>query len=63
MLELTEDAVIEDYDRLASLLAGHMARGLKIAVDDFGVGQANLRHAWSILPAYLKLDRTLLSHL
>ena len=63
VLELTEDAVIEDYDRLSSLLASHMARGLKIAVDDFGAGQANLRHAWSILPAYLKLDRTLLSNL
>ena len=63
VLELTEDAVIEDYDRLAGLLAPHLARGLKIAVDDFGAGRANLRHAWSILPSYLKLDRTLVSRL
>jgi diguanylate cyclase (GGDEF)-like protein len=63
VLELTEDTVIEDYDRLAGLLARHVGRGLKIAVDDFGAGQANLRHAWSILPAYLKLDRTLVYQL
>ena len=63
VLELTEGTVIEDYDRLARLLARHMDRGLKIAVDDFGAGQANLRHAWSILPAYLKLDRTLVYQL
>jgi diguanylate cyclase (GGDEF)-like protein len=63
VLELTEDAVIEDYDRLSHQLATHVARGLQIAVDDFGAGQANLRHAWSILPAYLKLDRGLLSNL
>ncbi len=63
VLELTEDATIDDYDRLAGLLARHVARGLRIAVDDFGTGQANFRHAWSILPRYLKLDRTLISSL
>ena len=63
VLELTEEAVIDDYDHLSQLLAPHVARGLRIAVDDFGAGRANLRHAWAILPRYLKLDRTLVSNL
>ncbi|HWB22478.1 MAG TPA: EAL domain-containing protein [Gaiellaceae bacterium] len=63
VLELTEEAVIDDYEHLAGVLAPHVERGLRIAVDDFGAGQANLRHAWSILPRFIKLDRTLVSRL
>lgn len=61
VLELTEEAAVDDYDHLAALLAPHLANGLRIAIDDFGAGQANMRHATTLLPRYLKLDRSLIS--
>ena len=63
VLELTEDAVVDDYARLSELLKPYLAKGLRIAVDDFGTGQANLRHAWKLKPQYLKLARPLVTSL
>lgn len=63
VLELTEDAVVDDYARLSEQLKPYLAQGLRIAVDDFGTGQANLRHAWKLKPQYLKLARPLVASL
>jgi diguanylate cyclase (GGDEF)-like protein len=63
VLELTEDAVVDDYGRLSEQLKPYLAQGLRIAVDDFGTGQANLRHAWKLKPQYLKLARPLVTSL
>ena len=54
---------MSDPERALATVTRLSALGARISVDDFGAGQANLRHAWSILPRYLKLDRTLVSRL
>lgn len=59
VLELTEHEQVEDYDALASRLAGLRARGLRIAVDDAGSGYASLRHVLNLRPDILKLDISL----
>lgn len=59
VLEITEEAIVEDYEALLETLAPLVARGLQIAVDDVGAGQATMRHVVALRPAYLKLDRTL----
>lgn len=59
VLEITEDEIVEDYERLLTLLAPLMARGLELAVDDLGAGHATMRHVTALRPRYMKLDRSL----
>ncbi len=61
VLELTENAVVDDYEHLKEVLAPLIARGMTLAVDDFGAGAANMRHVDALAPRYLKLDRTLVT--
>ena len=44
VIEVTEEAPVEDYDALAEGLAGLRGQGLRLAVDDAGAGFASLRH-------------------
>ncbi|MFA5985206.1 MAG: EAL domain-containing protein [Methylococcaceae bacterium] len=59
VVELTETAVIYDIEKTRAMFSTLLADGIRIAIDDFGVGYSN----FSILrqlPFYLlKLDRTL----
>ena len=59
VLELTEHAGIEDYDRLCASLDKLRARGSRLAVDDAGAGFASLRHIVNLRPDIIKLDRAL----
>jgi diguanylate cyclase (GGDEF)-like protein len=61
VLEVTENAVVEDYEHLKEILAPLVERGMALAVDDFGAGTANMRHVDALAPRYLKLDRTLVA--
>lgn len=61
MLELTEHDSIEDYGEIASILAPHRERGLKLAVDDAGAGYASFRHILKLRPDVIKLDSTLVA--
>ena len=61
MLEVTENAVVDDYEHLREILAPLVERGMTLAVDDFGAGAANMRHVDALAPTYLKLDRTLVA--
>lgn len=62
-LEITENAIVEDYARLREQLAPLLDRGLRVAVDDVGAGQSNLQHVTALGPRYLKLDRALVQGL
>ncbi|WP_374405816.1 EAL domain-containing protein [Pelagerythrobacter sp.] len=58
-LEITEQALVSDVERSAAQLALLAARGIRLALDDFGAGFCNFRYL-KILPLdYLKLDRTM----
>jgi EAL domain-containing protein (putative c-di-GMP-specific phosphodiesterase class I) len=59
VIEVTENAVVDDYEHLKEILAPLVERGMTLAVDDFGAGAANMRHVDALAPGYLKLDRTL----
>ncbi len=60
VVEMTEHAVVEDYERLRIALAGLRERGLRLAIDDVGAGHATFRHILDLNPEFIKLDRTLI---
>lgn len=61
-LELTEHAVIKDYDLLEVPLAALRRAGVMIAVDDAGAGFASLQHIVHLSPDVIKLDISLTQH-
>jgi EAL domain-containing protein (putative c-di-GMP-specific phosphodiesterase class I)/DNA-binding NarL/FixJ family response regulator len=59
VLEITENAPVLDYERLATALAPIRARGVRLAIDDTCSGYASLRHVLHLRPDTIKLDITL----
>ena len=59
VLEITEHAHIDDYDRLLRVLYPLRNRGVQIAVDDAGVGYSSLQRILQLQPDLIKLDITL----
>lgn len=59
VLEITEHAVIEDYDHVISALQDLRQEGLRVAVDDAGAGHSSLRHIVQLDPEFIKLDMSL----
>ncbi|HZQ85446.1 MAG TPA: EAL domain-containing response regulator [Acidimicrobiales bacterium] len=59
VLELTEHAQVDDYDRLLESLTRLRSRGVCIAVDDAGAGFSSLHHILLLAPDIIKLDITL----
>jgi diguanylate cyclase (GGDEF)-like protein len=62
IIEVTENAVVDDYEHLKEILAPLIERGMSLAVDDFGAGAANMQHVDALAPRYLKLDRSLVDN-
>jgi EAL domain-containing protein (putative c-di-GMP-specific phosphodiesterase class I) len=63
VLEITEHAEVEDYERLLKVLQ-HLRQGrLKLAVDDAGAGYSSLRHILNLRPDFIKLDMDLIKHI
>jgi EAL domain-containing protein (putative c-di-GMP-specific phosphodiesterase class I) len=56
VLELTEHAAVDQYDRLLAALAELRNAGMRIAVDDAGSGYASLQHILRLSPDIIKLD-------
>src|SRR4051794_11361083 len=63
VIEVTEQAVVEDYARLEYILRSLRAAGAAIAVDDAGAGYASLHHVVALRPQFVKLDRSLVADL
>ncbi len=61
VIEVTEHARIDDYERLNAAFARVRAAGVRLAVDDAGAGFASLRHILRLSPDFIKLDRTLIA--
>ncbi|UUY05429.1 EAL domain-containing protein [Svornostia abyssi] len=58
-LEVTETAVLGDPEVLTAALEQLKEIGVRLAVDDFGVGHASLRHLRELLPVdTLKIDKS-----
>jgi diguanylate cyclase (GGDEF)-like protein len=58
-LEITETALLADVAGTRAMLARLRALGVLLAVDDFGVGHASLRHLRQLLPVdIIKIDKS-----
>jgi len=59
VVEITEHAVVHDYETIARELEPLRARGVRLAVDDAGAGYASFRHILDLEPDIVKLDMSL----
>ncbi len=59
-LEITEHAIVHQYQEITRLLQPYRARGLQVAIDDAGAGYASFRHILNLAPDYIKLDISLM---
>lgn len=59
VLELTEQAVVSDYDHMVRQIDELRGRGMRLAVDDAGAGYASLQHILQLGPDIIKLDMSL----
>jgi diguanylate cyclase (GGDEF)-like protein len=57
-LEVSEDVVMIDIERTIDVLVGLRATTVRTALDDFGAGQAALRHVKELDVDTLKIDRS-----
>jgi EAL domain-containing protein (putative c-di-GMP-specific phosphodiesterase class I) len=58
-LEITESAIMEDPEAAHRVLQGLKALGVRLAIDDFGVGYSSLSHLKYLLPVdVIKIDKT-----
>lgn len=61
IVEITEETLVHGDMELLAGFEPLRARGVRLAVDDVGAGYSGLRQITSVLPSYLKLDRSLVS--
>lgn len=59
LVEVTEHAVVSEYEPLMAALAACRDCGARIAVDDFGAGYSGLSHLLRVRPQIVKLDMQL----
>ncbi len=56
-LEITESALMKDPDTAVAVLGELRSKGVRISVDDFGVGYSSLSHLRRLPVDGLKIDR------
>ncbi|MBI5283351.1 MAG: bifunctional diguanylate cyclase/phosphodiesterase [Candidatus Solibacter usitatus] len=61
--ELTEGCILRDVDESASHMAEFRSLGIRIAIDDFGVGCSPLTYMHRLPLDVVKIDRTFISQL
>jgi len=59
VLEITEHAMVEDYQVIRHQIEDLRALGLRIAVDDVGAGYSSMAHVLHLRPDIVKFDRGL----
>jgi diguanylate cyclase (GGDEF)-like protein len=57
-VEVTEDALVGDYDAARAILTSLKNVGIRIALDDFGTGYSSLKHLSELPFDVLKIDRS-----
>ena len=62
-LEITERAVIGEFDAVSRVLQQLGEEGFHIAIDDFGVGQSSLSYLHKFPIDELKIDQSFIKHL
>lgn len=57
-IELTESCIVEEPHEVAHKLTELAARGIRIAIDDYGTGFANIGYLKEFAVHYVKIDRS-----
>lgn len=60
VLEITEHAIVEDYQEIHLAIDPLRKKGMRLAVDDTGAGYASFRHILLLKPEIIKLDISLI---
>jgi EAL domain-containing protein (putative c-di-GMP-specific phosphodiesterase class I)/nitrogen-specific signal transduction histidine kinase len=59
VIELSETASIRNYERAREVVDSLRERGIRLAIDDVGSGEIDMWHILRLLPAMIKIDRSL----
>ncbi len=62
-LEITEDVIMENPDKMVALLTRLKALGVQIYIDDFGTGYSSLSHLHRLPIDGLKIDRSFIKRM
>jgi EAL domain-containing protein (putative c-di-GMP-specific phosphodiesterase class I) len=62
-VEITEDAMVVDFDTSVSVLSQLRELGVRVAIDDFGTGYSSLQHLHRLPVDQLKIDRSFISRM
>ena len=60
-VEITENALVEDFPQAKQILTALKAAGVRIALDDFGTGYSSLNHLRELPFDKLKIDRSFIA--
>ncbi|REJ08477.1 EAL domain-containing protein [Halobacillus trueperi] len=63
VFEITEHSAISDFQSFRKLLEHYRKQGFKVAIDDVGAGYSSLQMVSELKPDYLKIDRSLITHI
>lgn len=63
VVELTEGCVIEDIEDTVAKMHALQAMGVKISIDDFGIGYSSLSYLKSLPLSQLKIDQSFVRHI
>jgi EAL domain-containing protein (putative c-di-GMP-specific phosphodiesterase class I)/GGDEF domain-containing protein len=62
-LEITESAVMDDFDYCAHLVSRLRERGYHVAIDDFGTGHSSLAYLKNLPVSAIKIDQSFVKNL
>ena len=62
VIEVTEHAVVDDYDAIVEVVERLACSGVRLAVDDAGAGYASMQHILRLRPHIIKLDRSIVAN-
>ncbi|MGZ9811278.1 putative bifunctional diguanylate cyclase/phosphodiesterase [Pseudoroseicyclus sp. H15] len=60
-LEVTETSIVQDFGQAQHVIKGLKAAGIRVALDDFGIGYSGLRHLHNLTLDKIKIDRSFLA--
>jgi diguanylate cyclase (GGDEF)-like protein len=62
-VEITEDAMVVDFDTSVTVLRELRSLGIRVSIDDFGTGYSSLQHLHRLPVDQIKIDRSFVSRM